>query len=76
MCYYFFAIQMFKLSEKYQNNIRFLNCDFTRYSPSAIGTINTPNTQININIPREDSVISMLNSYLEDKFRCITCCYW
>ena len=38
-----------------------------RYSPSEI-TINTPNSQIYINIPREDSVISLLNSYLELNF--------
>ena len=34
-------------------------------SQSEISTINTPNSRININIPREDSVISLLNSYLE-----------
>ena len=31
---------------------------------SEISTINTVNSQIFINIPREDSVISLLNSYL------------
>ena len=39
-----------------------------RYSPSEISTINTPNSQIYINIPREDSVISWLNSYTEINF--------
>ena len=39
-----------------------------RYSPSEISTINTPNSQVYINIPREDSVISLLNSYLELNF--------
>ena len=33
-----------------------------------ISTINTPNSQIYINIPREDSVFSLLNSYLELNF--------
>ena len=56
---------MFKLSEKYQIHRRILKCDYIRYSPSEISTINTPNSQIYINIPREDSVISLLNSYLE-----------
>ena len=39
-----------------------------RYSPAEISTINTANSQIYINIPREDSVISLLNSYLELNF--------
>ena len=59
---------MFKLSEKYQIDRRILKCDYIRYSPSEISTINTPNSQIYINIPREDSVISLLNSYLEVDF--------
>ena len=59
---------MFKLSEKYEIDRRILKCDYIRYSPSEISTINTPNSQIYINIPREDSVISLLNSYLELNF--------
>ena len=34
-------------------------------------TINTPNSQIYINIPREDSVISLLTSYLDLNFEVI-----
>ena len=45
-----------------------MKCDYIRYCPSEISTINTPNSQIYINIPREDSVISLLNSYLELNF--------
>ena len=56
---------MFKLSEKYSVNRDILKCDYIRYSPSEISTINTANSQVYINIPREDSVISLLNSYLE-----------
>ena len=59
---------MFKLSEKYDINRDILKCDYVRYSPSEISTINTANSQIYINIPREDSVISLLNSYLELNF--------
>ena len=59
---------MFKLSEKYEMDRKILKCDYIRYSPSEISTINTPNSQIYINIPREDSVISLLNSYLELNF--------
>ena len=59
---------MFKLSEKYEIDRRIQKCDYIRYSPSEVSTINTPNSQIYINIPREDSVISLLNSYLELNF--------
>ena len=59
---------MFKLSEKYEINRDILKCDYTRYSSSEISTINTANSQVHINIPREDSVISLLNIYLELNF--------
>ena len=59
---------MFKISEKYEINRDNLKCDYIRYSPSEISTINTANSQVYINIPREDSVISLLNSYLEINF--------
>ena len=59
---------MFKLNEKYEINRDILQCDYIRYSPSEISTINTANSQVYINIPREDSVISLLNSYLELNF--------
>ena len=53
---------MFKLNESYEVDRRILKCDYIRYSPAETSTINTPNSQIYINIPREDSVISLLNS--------------
>ena len=56
---------MFKLSEKYSVNREILKRDYIRHSPSEISTINTANSQVYINIPREDTVISLLNSYLE-----------
>ena len=56
---------MFNLCEKYEVDRRILKCDYIRYSPSEISTINTANSQIYVNIPREDSVISLLNSYLD-----------
>ena len=59
---------MFKLNEKYEIDRRILKCDYIRYFPSEISTINTPNSQIYINIPREDSVISLLNSYIKLNF--------
>ena len=59
---------MFKLNEKYEINRVILKCDYIRYSPSEISRINTANSQVYNNIPREDSVISLLNSYLELNF--------
>ena len=56
---------MFKLSEKNEVDGKILKCDYIRYSPSEISRINTPNCQIYINIPREDSVTSLLNNYIE-----------
>ena len=59
---------MFKLSENYEVDRKILKCDYIRYSPAEISTINTAISQIYIKIPREDSVISLLNSYLELNF--------
>ena len=59
---------MFNLCEKYEVNRRILKCDYIRYSPSEISTLNTANSQIYINIPREDSVIILLISYLDLNF--------
>ena len=62
---------MFKLKENYEVDRRILKCDYIRYSPAETSTINTPNSQIYINMPREDSVISLLNSYLDLNFEVI-----
>ena len=62
---------MFKLNENYEVDTRILKCDYIRYSPAETSTINTPNSQIYINIPREDSVISLLNSYLDLSFEVV-----
>ena len=53
---------MFKQGEKYEIDRRILKCDYIRYSPSEISTINTPNNQIYITLPRKDSIISLLKS--------------
>ena len=59
---------MFKLNEKHEVDRRVSKCDYIRYSPSEISTINTANSQIYINIPRENSLISLLNSYIDLNF--------
>ena len=62
---------MFKLNENYEVDRRILKCDYIRYSPAETSTLKTPNSQIYINIPRKDSVISLLNSYLDLNFEVI-----
>ena len=62
---------MFKLIEKYEVDQRILKCDYIRYSTAEDSLINTPSSQIYINVPREDSVISLLNGYLHLNFELI-----
>ena len=62
---------MFKLNENHEIDRRILKCDYIRYSPAETSTKNTPTKQVYINIPREDSVISLLNSYLDLMFEVI-----
>ena len=47
---------MLKLNEKNEIDRRILKCDYLRYSPSEINTINTTTFQLYIKVPREDSV--------------------
>ena len=62
---------MFELNENFEVDRRSRKCDYKRYSPAETSTINTPNSQIYINIPRGDSVISLLISYSELNFEVI-----
>ena len=62
---------MFEINENYEVDQKLLKCDYIRYSPAKTSTINTPNSQIYINIPREDSVSSLLNGYLDLNFELI-----
>ena len=59
---------MFKLSGKNETNRNKLKCDYIRYSPSKKSTINTASFEIYVNILREDSVISLFNSYVDLNF--------
>ena len=59
---------MFKLKERYEVDQKILKSDYIRHSPSEISTINTANSQIYINKPRENSLICLLQSYLDLTF--------
>ena len=39
--------------------------DFRRYTPASLATINTPNSLINIDIPREDAYICLDDAYIQ-----------
>ena len=43
---------MFKLNENYEVDRRILKCAYIRYSTPETSTLNTPNSQTYINIPR------------------------
>ena len=64
-----------KLNENYEVDGGILNCDYLRYSPAETSTRNTTNSQIYINIPREDRFISLLKKYLELNFAVIENAY-
>ena len=59
---------MFKLSEKFKINRTILKCDYRRHAPGEIFMINTPYFESYINIPKEDSVNTVLGSFLESNF--------
>ena len=62
---------MFNLYEIYEIDRKFVKCACTRFNPAETSTISTPESQIYIKIPREDSVISLLISYLDLNFEVI-----
>ena len=56
----------------YEVDHRILKCDYIGHSPAESSITNAPVSQENINIPRENSVISLLNSYSHSSFKVIT----
>ena len=56
---------MIEQNEKYEVHRSILKCDYIRYSPSERSTINTAYSQNCLIIPREDSFISLISSYLD-----------
>ena len=55
---------MFKLNKNYEDDRKILKCGHLRYSPAGVSTIKTHNSLRYINIPREDSISSLLKCYL------------
>ena len=66
-----FTTKMFKVDENYEVDRRILKCDYIRYSPAESTTIITPDSQLYIIIPREDSFVSFLISCSELIFEVI-----
>ena len=64
----FFSYYQFNLNGQFEINRNILKCDHIRYLPSERSSINTANSQLYIYIPREDSVISLVNSFLDINF--------
>ena len=63
---------MFQLNGTFEMDRRFVKRDYIRFSPAETSTvINTPNSQKYISIPRDDSVVSLLNRYLDLNFEVI-----
>ena len=59
---------MFNLSHKNVFDRPVLKCDLIRYTPPWLNLVNGENNQIFIDIPRDDSAISLKDSYLELNF--------
>ena len=59
---------MFNLSQEYAVDRRILKCDYIRYTPPSLNPVNGESIQSLIDIPRENSGISMKDSYLELDF--------
>ena len=59
---------MFDLSLKDAVDRPIIKCDYVRYTPHSLSLVNGENNQIFIDIPREDSAISLKDSYLELAF--------
>ena len=62
---------MFKQNENYEVDNKILKCDYIRHWPAETSKLSTSNSQIDINIPREVSLISLLDSYLQIIFEVI-----
>ena len=59
---------MFNLSQKYAVDRPILKCDFIRYTPPSLNLVNGENIQFFIVTLRQDSAVSLKDSYLELDF--------
>ena len=51
---------MFNISQRHAIDRPILKCDYIRYTPISLNFVNGENIQIFIDIPREDSAISLI----------------
>ena len=66
---------MFKLDDIYEFDRKTLSYDYMRYSPAKTALKNTPKMQVYIKTPREDSVVSLINSFPKLNFEVIEKAY-
>ena len=59
---------MFNLSQKHAVDRPILKCDYIRYTPPSSKLVNGEKNQMFVDIPREDSALSLRDSYLELDF--------
>ena len=59
---------MFNLSQKHAVGRPILKCEYIIYTPPSLYLVNGENNQTFSHIPREDSAISLKDSYLELDF--------
>ena len=67
----FSSYQIFNLSQKHAVDRTILKCDYNRYTAPSLSLVNGENNQIFIDIPRDDSAISLKDSYLDLDFNVI-----
>ena len=56
------------MPQKYAVDRPILKCDYIRYTLPSLNIVNGENNQIFVDVPREDSAISLKDSYLEIDF--------
>lgn len=56
---------MFNLKSNYEINRPLLKENYRRYNPTSLSTINTNNSLITIQVPREDAYICLKDSYID-----------
>ena len=60
---------MLQINERYEVDRSIFKCDYIRYTPTSLNNVETPNTQTFIDIPKEDDVNFLRDSYFELDFK-------